>query len=408
VLAAWWLVPALLAGQTAPGSGRFSELLTLVGRHAPGQNDDAVALLASWPRRELESVSNEFKRLLKTFNPASPAEARLTALDPFGVTSAESLYVLLERIAMLHTDVAIFRRNAGGYSLPVDRGMEHQISGDGRSLGVTTGTFHWEAARRVLDLVPPTATANAEVLLWYQTTTAVLQSWNDYYELAPHLIRARERFPRDAVLLLYDGTVHENFAEPRIQNTQPQPETALSGPCLRLPCTPTGSTPQMKSWFSSPAAEWRTAQTLFEQALKIDPNLSEARIRLARVLALQGQHDAAVMHLNEATGGPATLPPRLRYFALLLLGRSQWTLGRPGEAESAYLRAAELFPEAQSPRLGLSQVAHDRGDRTRALAYLSPLQKPPRDREDPWWKYNRTHVPDAIELTTTLVQRLSK
>ena len=87
--------------------------------------------------------------------------------------------------------------------------MEHPLSVDGRPVGTTTGTFHWEAARRVLDLVQPSAAANADVLLWYQTTTAILESWNDYYELEPHLIRARGRFSRDAVLLMYDGTVHE-------------------------------------------------------------------------------------------------------------------------------------------------------------------------------------------------------
>jgi hypothetical protein len=30
------------------------------------------------------------------------------------------------------------------------------------------------------------------------------------------------------------------------------------------------------------------------------------------------------------------------------------------------------------------------------------------DRDDPWWTYSRVHVPDTIELMTTLVQRLSK
>jgi hypothetical protein len=104
------------------------------------------------------------------------------------------------------------------------------------------------------------------------------------------------------------------------------------------------------------------------------------------------------------------VPKRLRYVACLLLGREQWTLGRRAEAEGAYREAAALYPGAQSPQFGLSQVAHDRGDRQGALTHLAILERPPMsdDRDDPWWTYSRVHVPDTIELMTTLMQRLSK
>jgi len=407
------LVSGLVAGQIPPRSARLNQLLPLVGRHAIGHDDDAVAQLASWTRRDLEDVSNEMRRLAKAVKTASSTAWRSVALEPFGVTSAESFDAFLRRTAMLHTDVAIFHRTRSGYSLPIDPAMQHPLSSDGRSIGVTNGTFHWEAARRALDAVRPSAAGKDDVLLWYQTTTAILQWWNDYYELEPHLIRARERFPRDAVLLMYDGTVHENLAEPRIQNAEPQTSTGgglnTSGPCLRLPCAVTGATQQKKSWVSPPAVEWRTAQALFEQALKIDPDLSEARVRLGRVLALQNQHETAVTQLKQVALS-ATLPSRLRYFSLLLLGREQWTLGRHQEAEMAYAQAAALYPGAQSPRLGLSQVAHEKGDRTQAVAHLSILGKPPAsaERDDPWWTYSRIHVPDSVELMTMLHQRLSK
>ena len=404
------LVPSLLPGQVAPLSARLSEQLSLVAHHSLGQDDEAVAKLASWTRRDLEAVSNEWKRLVKAIHPNSSGAWRSLALEPFGVTSSDTLDLLLERTAMLHTDVAIFRRNGNGYSLPVDPATEHPLSIDGRSLGVTTGTFHWAAARRVLDLIPLSAPANDSVLLWYQTSTTILQSWNDYYELEPHLIRARERFPRYAVLLMYDGTVHENLAEPRIQNvSRPQESSPASMPCLRLGCPPIVSSRPRRPWFATPAIELRTAQTLFEQSLKIDPGFSEARIRLARVLALQDQHEAAITHLKQVLTGSA-LPQRLRYFSLLFLGREQWTLERPAEAETAYREAAALYPGAQSPALGLSQVAHHRGDRERALAHLAILKAPPalNNRDDPWWTYSRVHVPDAVELMTTLIDRLSK
>jgi tetratricopeptide (TPR) repeat protein len=402
---------ALLAAQ-GPRSAQLSELLSLVHHHAPGRDDEAVARLALWPRRDVETASNDLRRFVKAVHPASPTTWRLMALEQLGVTSPETLDAFLVRTAMLHSDVAIFRRNGDGYSLPLDHAMEHPLSVDGRPVGTTTGTFHWEAARRVLDLVQPSAAANADVLLWYQTTTAILESWNDYYELEPHLIRARGRFSRDAVLLMYDGTVHENFAEPRIQNIRRQDETGGASGQMPVPGigrVPTGP-PQKKSWFASPEIEWRTAQTLYEQSLKMDPHLVEARIRLARVLALQDQHDAAVTHLTHVLSGSVLVPKRLRYVACLLLGREQWTLGRRAEAEGAYREAAALYPGAQSPQFGLSQVAHDRGDRQGALTHLAILERPPMsdDRDDPWWTYSRVHVPDTIELMTTLMQRLSK
>ena len=413
VLAMTSLVRGLLPEQAPQLSVRMSEQLSLVGRHTLGGNDDAVANFASWTRRDLEDVSNEWKRLVKAAHANSSGAWRPVALEPYGVISAETLDLLLERTAMLHTDVAIFRRNWNGYSLPLDPATEHPLSIDGRSLGVSTGTFHWEAARRLLDLVTTSAPANAGVLLWYQTTAAILQWWNDYYELEPHLARARGRFPRDAVLLMYDGTVHENLAEPRIQNVNAPQSGDRNGPpmpCLRLGCPPTSSSRPKKPGFATPALEWRTAQALFEQSLKLDPNLAEARIRLARVLALQDQHEAAITHLNQVLTGSASLPARLRYFSLLFLAREQWTLERREEAEIAYREAAALYPGAQSPQLGLSQLAHHRGDRERALAHLAILEAPAAsdDRDDPWWTYNRVHVPDAIALMTLLVERLSK
>ena len=407
------LVRGLLPEQAPQLSVRMSEQLSLVGRHTLGKNDDAVASFASWTRRDLEAVSNEWKRLVKAARANSSGAWRPVALEPFGVISADTLDLLLERTAMLHTDVAIFRRNWNGYSLPLDPATEHPLSIDGRSVGVTSGTFHWEAARRLLDLVPTSAPANAGVLLWYQTTASILQRWNDYYELEPHLARARGRFPRDAVLLMYDGTVHENLAEPRVQNTNGPEVGDRNGPpipCLRLGCPQTSASRPQKPWFAKPEVEWRRAQALFEQSLRLDPNLAEARIRLARVLALQDQHEAAIIHLSQVLAASASLPPRLRYFSLLFLGREQWTLERRAEAEDAYREAAALYPGAQSPQLGLSQVAHRRGDRERALAHLAILEAPPAsdDRDDPWWTYNRGHVPDTVELMTVLIERLEK
>ena len=112
-----------------------------------------------------------------------------------------------------------------------------------------------------------------DVRLWYRATAAFLQSWKEFSELEPHLEQARKRFPDDAVLLLYDGTLHEAYAEPRVQNL-------FKGGRIRRP-------------MDDAKGEWRKAAVRFGEALRIDPGLTEARVRLSHVLGRQGRHAEA-------------------------------------------------------------------------------------------------------------------
>ena len=105
-----------------------------------------------------------------------------------------------------------------------------------------------------------------------------------------------------------------------------------------------------------------------------------------------GRHDEAAAELRKALG--AGLPRESQYYAELFVGREEQALGRSEAARESFERASELYPLAQSPRLALSHLARQSGDRTRALQalrYVSELPANALRREDPWWDYYSVH-----------------
>jgi tetratricopeptide (TPR) repeat protein len=236
--------------------------------------------------------------------------------------------------------------------------------------------------RRVLDPVKP----DDEVRLWYTATCAFLQSWNEFSELEPHLGRARALFPRDGLLLLYEGTLHATYAEPRVQNVVQ------------------GTNRQWQA-IGSAKAELREAERDFEKALERDPDLTEARIRRAYVRGLLGRHEEAAADLRSVV--ERGVEGRMEYHAWLLLGREEEALGRREPARDAFARALELHPGAQSPRLGLSLVARAAGERAAARSALERLSDSASLREDPWWTFNKRHAQGVDELFAQMRRRLA-
>jgi hypothetical protein len=83
----------------------------------------------------------------------------------------------------------------------------------------------------------------------------------------------------------------------------------------------------------------------------------------------------------------------------LFLGREEEALGRSAEARRHYEQAAELYPSAQWPKLALSRLARQTGDRASAQgALLNPAAVSDVDVSDPWWTFFRPHTEDAGAL----------
>jgi Flp pilus assembly protein TadD len=153
----------------------------------------------------------------------------------------------------------------------------------------------------------------------------------------------------------------------------------------------------------STAGELRLAETHFRRALEFAPGHAESRVRLARVTGTLGRHEEAAAVLRQAIAGSGNR--RLLYFANLFLGREEQVLGHHDGAREAFEQAASLFPEAQSPRLALSQLTWQSGDRRGALRAVSPVWTLPpvgNARADPWWEYYTTHAAKAETLLAEL------
>jgi tetratricopeptide (TPR) repeat protein len=130
------------------------------------------------------------------------------------------------------------------------------------------------------------------------------------------------------------------------------------------------------------------AERLFRRALKSDPALHEARVRLARVLVERKRYPEALAEARTALAGTAS--PAVRFYGYLFAGRAQQALGRLDAAALDFAEAVKLFPTAQSALLAQSQVALMRADANGALQPIALLpSEPPADfrQGDPWWSY---------------------
>jgi tetratricopeptide (TPR) repeat protein len=139
----------------------------------------------------------------------------------------------------------------------------------------------------------------------------------------------------------------------------------------------------------SARSELRRAEAFFRRALEIDPSLVEARLRRGRVLGVLGRHAEARTELLQTI--VVTEDPLLLYYGELFLGSEEEALGNRDAAGAAYERAATLYPLAQSPQLGLSQLARRNGDRSGALKAMERMFSVHSDEaepDDPWWTYH--------------------
>jgi tetratricopeptide (TPR) repeat protein len=374
--------------QDSSADRRLQAWIVAVNEHVPGERDLAVTTVALWSRKDLDDVLARLKRVLDSGHTLNNA--------------------FLKKAARLHADVAIAYKTEHGYALPPGDQPTLAIF-DGQPVFASTGTVHWSAGRQLLEWIRPASSLGQDddVRLWYRATTAFLQEHNEFYELEPHLARALTLFPKDAFLLLAAGSLHEGYAEDRVQHAFFQsdgtvritlPGRTLAGAVATSALSPASTRP---SSIRSASTERQEAERLFREALAADPSLAEARIRLGHVLAARQRDKEAVLELQAALHAP--LPALLEYYALLFLGRSKQSLDQREEAVAAFEEAAKIYPSAQSPHLALSQLAGDSGNHSKALKELEVLTQPSTmTRDDPWWRYNRIHVPDAAAQLTRL------
>ena len=282
---------------------------------------------------------------------------------------------LLDRGAILHTDIARLSTPGAAPDAAPGNARRNPTSGsgviefyDGQVIGVFRSSNQWTVARDLLDRATRTPSRAPEVRLWYQATlTWMLGTMQLNW---PQFQRAQQLFPNDPELLYLQGCLHETLASSRVQHiinsmTRIEDETTVR----------------------SGRAELESAEPLLKRALKADPSLTEARLRLGRVESLRGNQSSAAMDLRKVVS--SSTDPILLYYANLFLGSGLDALGDRDGAKAAYERASAFFPRAGAPRLALSQLAVRSGDREGALARLDPVLRDggADDRDDPWLRY---------------------
>jgi len=355
---------------------------TAIEQHTPGEADEAAIAVGSWDEEDLRRImlvieeltaekwgSSRYSHIVKeTLNGLSKKTAiSLLRFD-------ESRDPILKRGVLLHTDIAL---------LQLEKGKEENNKsivqfGDGRGTVQSKG-WHMEYACQLLSLFSSDPLHRELKRQWYISTTAHLLAMHNFAHVEDNLQYALESYPSDATLLFYAGTLHENFALPKIQN-------ALAPPGSKLK-------------LDSKKSELKQARSFFQKAIEVDPAFSEARLHLGRVLGLLGDHDRAVDVLRQASS--FLTESRLRYYCSLFLGKELTILNRHEEACKQYEHAAMLYPTAQSALLSLSRLAHVKGNNKEALLGVAKVIALPEENnisEDPWWFYDVFHARDASEL----------
>ncbi|MBN2318952.1 MAG: tetratricopeptide repeat protein [Acidobacteria bacterium] len=360
-------------------------------QHAAGKPDTAAATIGQWNPADCEIVidfvtdlAGKSKKSISRTLSKAPIRRRL------GVTTQEiqqgDLNRILKEGALLHTDIALLDLETDAYP---DRNDGVGIFVDGRVIPIPR-KFHWPFARRLIDAIAPSPSQDETARQWYIATTAYMLSRGHLADAKPNLESAKEIYPSDDRILFYTGVLHETQAAPSHQNAQ-------------LPPGSSGS-------YGSKKSELKKARKLFLKAIEVNPDFAEARLRLGRVYGLLGDHRKAIAELQKAS--EFIKDPQLKYYIALYQGREFAMISRFREARNHYERAAMLYPNAQSPLFGLSQLARIRNDSEGALLGIErifelPVGKSPND-NDPWWKYNLSPVRNAEILVAEMHEMLAK
>lgn len=299
---------------------------------------------------------------------------------------------IVRRAGLMHTDVAMLGLAAPSAPdlSPGQQSVRMSIS-DGHQTGLTQPDLHWEFARKLMDLVAapesvkPAPGGDAMVRRWYVATAAWMLVGGHHENT--HLNHGREIFPDDPELAMLSGAQHEAYATPSVQTA------------VRSAFLPTG----VRLDVASERTELRDAEKDLRRAIELKPDFAEAQVRLGRVLSQTGRDAEAVDHLTR--GLDATRESLLRYYGSLFLGAAEEKLGHVDAAKVAYERAAMLYPSAQSPLLGLSELARRAGHRDDALKAMERvygLERISPSDGDPWWRYTYVQGRNADALIDAL------
>ncbi|HEX7087659.1 MAG TPA: hypothetical protein VF198_14955 [Vicinamibacterales bacterium] len=206
---------------------------------------------------------------------------------------------------------------------------------------------------------------------WHVTAATMLQATHSFVPLETFLGDALREFRGDPDLLLARGSLDETRAGVDVIDASVARDiyTDLHRNRHR--------------------AQLLQAASDFGQAIRQEPTLYEAHLRLGRVRFLLGEHRRAEEALRAASVPGA--PLLVRYLAAVFRGNVAEARRDEATARRHYERALDLLPGAQAPMLALSRMCDARGDTACARRWLVASLNAVDDtrREDYWWTYPR-------------------
>jgi tetratricopeptide (TPR) repeat protein len=436
---------------TTQSAAALQRWVDAVNAHRPGRPDasvERVTAMSYADRRELNASMQMFLGVLRghPFGTRNTAEKSVSALAR-RMLESPGFAVFLERAAVLHSDAVVF---ADKFPSPPDDGPAStgsivttdsngglqgrrrseppppllwnervMLTRDGQVFGETVSNWNLPFARSLLDLLfketthevapgPCDGAACAGTLRgtggmtradfefvgqWYHAVAAYLFANGMNGDATSHLGHAALVLPNDPRVLFDRATYAETLGLPIYQAVSGDPSaTHFNGSYANVP------------------AEDKTnadAERLYRRALDVDPAYLEARVRLARLLELRGQHDAAASEVAKALESqPSGV---VGFYAHIVAGRIASARGRYDEALRSYRDAFGIYPTAQSAMLGASQAALMLADVPQALAPLVPLGADAAALDsDPWWDYQFGAGRDVNDLMAALWVRAAK
>jgi len=336
--------PAAVPAAPLPASSRdaaASRYVALVESHRTAPGAETLDALSKWSARDLRRAA-----MAVAADSQGPPERRWGAV-------------------LLHTDGALRHEAAG----------ERDAAEEQRAI-----------ARELLGRVRGTRDDADFERLWFHAMgdhSLELARIADALELFDALV---ERYPADAEAQLARGRVHEAALFILSWAVRPsraeQPDLTSDVFAYNRYRRPHAGAPVL----ASQEAHRGSAILSFRAALRLSPTLVEARLRLGRVLWLDGKVDEAERELRAVVAGPS---PDGRHLAHLFLSRIEDERGRLSEALAHAEAAVALHPQWQSSRLELADLLRRAGRGGEAsLAVLAALAPDPAASQDGWLRYN--------------------
>lgn len=321
-------IPAALAQDA-----RRQSYVQLAQQFATGDRVDAAQGLIAWDRKREKTAVDLVIAALK----------HRERLGQGTLRGQDDTRKLVEAAAMLETDLALSAVQADASD------SEH---------------FHFKNAHALMDALPHDESSAFE-RHWYLAVGTTFITWGKLARSQSVLKQGLDEYGSDPYLHLASGI----RAETQAAFTDPNQPLAAK--------------------LASRGALLNEAENAYRKALKADADLGEARMRLGRVLFLEGKRDEAKAALQEAA---RSREPRVSYLAHLFLGRLFVDAGDLAAARREYEAAQSVDQRWPTPAIALSDLDTKLGDLEAAKQAMATLVNGPGAMaagasDDPWWLY---------------------